>query len=67
MRQREEAGPGVACQREPCMLGGIDGRDVEIDEAHISSGEYTPGGSGEVAPARADADHEISLRCDLVG
>ena len=65
--QRLEADARVGEQRHARVLGRVDRRDVEVDEAHVRVGEDAARRGGEVAPARADAEHDVGLAGDRVG
>ena len=51
----------VGDQRQRGVLVGVELGDVDVDEAHVRVLERGLGGGGEVAVARADADHQVGL------
>ena len=65
--ERLQAVAGVGDERQPGVLEGVDGRDVEVDEADVGSAEGAARRGREVAPARADAEHDVGLAGERVG
>ena len=64
--ERLEPRARVRHQRQAGVLEGVDGGDVEVDEAHVGVGEEAARRGREVAPARADAEHDVGLARDRV-
>ena len=51
----------IAEQRQPALLRRVERGDVDVDEAHARVLERRVRRGREVAPARADADHQVGL------
>ena len=65
--ERGDAGAGIADQRQPAVLMGIEVEHVEVDEVRVRVAEDRMRRGREVRPARANPDHDISLARQAVG
>src|SRR5215211_8582422 len=62
-----QRGASIAYQRDSGMFMGVEVGDVDVYEAYVWVLESGLGGGGEVRPAGAYADHEVSLPGGTVG
>ena len=65
--QRLETLEGIGDERQAAVLGGVEARGVEADDAQILVAEDRPRAGGEVLQPRADGQHDIGARGQLVG
>ena len=62
-----ERHPRVGDDRQAALLGGVERRNVDVDEADVRILERRLRRGREVAPPRADADHEVGVAGQPVG
>ena len=64
--QRLEPLQGVGDERQAAVLGGVEARGVEADDAQLLVAEHRPRAGREVLQARADGQHDVGARGQLV-
>ena len=65
--QRLESLAGIGHQGQPALLDGVEGGDVDVDEADIRIVERGARRAGEIAVAGADSDDDVGLGGQRVG
>ena len=64
--ERVDRGSGVGHDGERRQFGCVRGRDVDVDDLDVWILKYRMRGGREVAPPRANADHQVGAPRDLI-